>query len=213
MKRIPLTIATSEYDHMRDFRDGTVTAVGLDPTWLTLEIHEIFTRFTFHREWEVSELSFAKFIAQVTREKPDIIGIPVWTSRQFRFSSFYTNVNSGIREPKEFAGKRIAVPEWAQTAAVYTRGWLQHQAGVDLASIQWIQAGTEQPGREEKVELNLPDGIEIERVTDTSISEMLASGEIDGALVDRVPKVFAAGHPDVQRLFRDSRATDGRDHR
>lgn len=208
MKRIPITIAMSDYDHMRDFRIGEVRAEGLDPTFLTMEIHEVFSRFTYNREWEVSELSFAKFIAQATRENPDIIGLPVWTSRQFRFSSFYYNVKSGIREPKDLAGKRVAVPEWAQTAAVYTRGWLQHNAGVDLTSIDWVQAGTEQAGREEKVELYLPKGLRLTRVTDKSISEMLASGEIDAALVAREPLVFTRRHSDVKRLFPDYRAME-----
>ncbi|MFT5540326.1 MAG: 4,5-dihydroxyphthalate decarboxylase [Alphaproteobacteria bacterium] len=208
MKRIPITIAMSDYDHMRDFRIGEVRAEGVDPTFLTMEIHEIFSRFTYSREWEVSELSFAKFIAQAAREKPDIIGLPVWTSRQFRFSSFYYNVKSGIKTAEDLAGKRVAVPEWAQTAAVYTRGWLQHHAGVDLTSIDWVQAGTEQPGREEKVELYLPKGIKLTRVTDKSISEMLASGEIDAALVAREPKVFTNKHPDVRRLFPDYRAME-----
>lgn len=208
MKRVPLTIAMSDYDHMRDFRIGEVRAEGIDPTFLTMEIHEVFSRFTYNREWDVSELSFAKFIAQVTRENPDIIGLPVWTSRQFRFSSFYYNVKSGIRTAKDFTGKRVAVPEWAQTAAVYTRGWLQHTAGVDLTSIDWVQAGTEQPGREEKVELYLPKGLKLTRVTDKSISDMLASGEIDAALVAREPKVFTRKHPDVKRLFPDYRAME-----
>lgn len=210
MKRIPLTIAMSDYDHMRDFRLGEVRAEGLDPTFLTMEIHEIFSRFTFNREWEVSELSFAKFIAQATRDEPDIIGLPVWTSRQFRFSSFYYNAKSGIREPKDFAGKRIAVPEWAQTAAVYTRGWLQHTAGVDLTSIDWVQAGTEQPGRTEKVELDLPKGLSLTPAPDKSISGMLASGEVDGALVARAPLVYVHGHPDVKRLFPDYRVMEER---
>lgn len=201
MKRLPMTIAMSDYDHMRDFRIGEVRAEGIDPTFLTMEIHEVFSRFTYNREWEVSELSFAKFIAQRTRENPDIIGLPVWTSRQFRFSSFYYNVKSGIKTPQDLAGKRVAVPEWAQTAAVYTRGWLQHNAGVDLKSIDWVQAGTEQAGREEKVELYLPDELRLTRVTDKSISEMLASGEIDAALVAREPLVFTRRHPDVKRLF------------
>jgi 4,5-dihydroxyphthalate decarboxylase len=208
MKRVPLTIAMSDYDHMRDFRIGEVRAEGIDPTFLTMEIHEVFSRFTYNREWDVSELSFAKFIAQVTRENADIIGLPVWTSRQFRFSSFYYNVKSGIRTAKDFAGKRVAVPEWAQTAAVYTRGWLQHSAGVDLTSIDWVQAGTEQAGREEKVELYLPKGLKLTRVTDKSISEMLASGEIDAALVAREPRVFTRKHPDVKRLFPDYRAME-----
>lgn len=208
MKRIPLTIAMSDYDHMRDFRIGEVRAEGIDPTFLTMEIHEVFSRFTYHREWEVSEISFAKFIAQATREAPDIIGLPVWTSRQFRFSSFYYNVKSGIKTPQDLAGKRVAVPEWAQTAAVYTRGWLQHHAGVDPKSIDWVQAGTEQAGREEKVELYLPDGLRLTRVTDKSISEMLASGEIDAALVAREPLVFTHGHPDVKRLFPNYREVE-----
>ena len=208
MKRIPITIAMSDYDHMRDFRIGEVRAEGVYPTFLTMEIHEVFSRFTYNREWEVSELSFAKFIAQAAREKPDIIGLPVWTSRQFRFSSFYYNVKSGIKTAQDLAGKRVAVPEWAQTAAVYTRGWLQHHAGVDLTSIDWVQAGTEQSGREEKVELYLPKGIKLTRVTDKSISEMLASGEIDAALVAREPKVFTNKHPDVRRLFPDYRAME-----
>ncbi|HEX9810325.1 MAG TPA: ABC transporter substrate-binding protein [Alphaproteobacteria bacterium] len=208
MRRIPLTIAISDYDHMRDFRIGEVRAEGIEPTFLTMDIHEIFARFTFNREWEVSELSFAKFIAQATQENADIVGLPVWTSRQFRFSSFYYNVNSGIREAKDFAGKRVAVPEWAQTAAVYTRGWLAHAAGVDLTSIDWVQAGTEEPGRTEKVELSLPEGLSLTRATDKSISEMLASGEVDAALVARAPLVFQRGHPDVKRLFPDYRALE-----
>lgn len=208
MTGVPITIAMSDYDHMRDFRDGLVRAEGIDPTFLTMEIHEVFSRFTYHREWEVSELSFAKFIAQAARENADITALPVWTSRQFRFSSFYYNVHSGIREAGDLAGKRVALPEWAQTAAVYTRGWLQHNAGVDLTSIDWIQAGTEDPGREEKVELYLPKGLRLTPVTDKSISEMLASGEVDAALVAREPKVFSRGHPDVKRLFPDYRAKE-----
>src|SRR5215467_9234136 len=113
MSRVKLTIATTDYDHFRDFRLGLVPAEGIDPTWLTLGHHEIFARFTANREWDVSELSFAKFMAQVTRENSDIIGLPVVCSRLFRFSSFYVNKNSGIRTAKDLRGKRVGSPEWA----------------------------------------------------------------------------------------------------
>ena len=86
---VALTIATTDYDHFRDFRLGVVRAEGIEANWLTLGHHEIFSRFTFNREWDVSELSFAKFLAQVTRPDPDIIGLPVYASRLFRFASFY----------------------------------------------------------------------------------------------------------------------------
>ena len=122
MNQLKLTIATTDYDHFRDFRFGLVKAEGIDHTWLTLGHHEVFARFTFNREWDVSELSFAKFMAQVTRPDSDIVGLPVVCSRLFRFSSFYVNKKSKITSAKDLKGKTIGSPEWAHTAAVYMRG-------------------------------------------------------------------------------------------
>ena len=135
MSRVKLTIATTDYDHFRDFRLGITNAEGIDHTWLTLGHHEVFARFTFNREWDVSELSFAKFCAQVTRPTPDIIGLPVVCSRLFRFSSFYVNRHSKIKTVADLKGKTIGSPEWAHTAAVYMRGWLNDEHGVGLKDI------------------------------------------------------------------------------
>jgi 4,5-dihydroxyphthalate decarboxylase len=203
MNRIKLTIATTDYDHFRDFRTGAVQAEGIEHIWLTLGHHEIFSRFTFNREWDVTELSFAKFAAQVTRPDPDIIGLPVFASRLFRFGSFYVNRNSGIRTAADLKGKSIGSPEWAHTAAVYMRGWLHHEAGVRLQDVHWYQAGANEAGRIEKVELSLPPGVQLTRVAERSLSEMIASGEIDCALIARPPNSYLTGHPDVARLFPD----------
>src|SRR5256885_2990254 len=201
MSRVKLTIATTDYDHFRDFRLGIVSAEGIDHTWLTLGHHEIFARFTFNREWDVSELSFAKFCAQVTRPQPDIIGLPVVCSRLFRFSSFYVNKNSGIKSATDLKGKTIGSPEWAHTAAVYMRGWLNDEHAIALQDVHWYQAGANEAGRIEKVELNLPKGMTLTRVADKSLSELLAAGEIDCALIARPPTCFLQGHPDIERLY------------
>jgi 4,5-dihydroxyphthalate decarboxylase len=201
MKRLKLTIATTDYDHFRDFRFGLVKAEGIDHTWLTLGHHEIFARFTFNREWEISELSFAKSMAQLTREDSDIVALPVVCSRLFRFSSFYVNKKSKIRTAKDLKGKTIGSPEWAHTAAVYMRGWLGDEHGLGLKDIQWCQAGTNEAGRIEKVELNLPQDVSLTRIADKSLSALLANGDIDCALIARPPDCFRAGHPDVERLF------------
>lgn len=203
MGGIRLSIATTDYDHFRDFRLGAVQAEGIDHTWLTLGHHEIFARFTFNREWDVTELSFAKFTAQVTRENSDIIGLPVPCSRLFRFSSFYVNKNSGIKTVEDLRGKRIGSPEWAHTAAVYMRGWLHNDVGVKLPDIHWYQAGANEAGRIEKVELSLPDGVQLTRVPEKSLSDMLAAGEIDCAIIARPPNCYLEGHSDVVRLFPD----------
>jgi 4,5-dihydroxyphthalate decarboxylase len=201
MRKVKLTIATTDYDHFRDFRTGAVQAEGVDHTWLTLGHHEIFARFTLNREWDVSELSLAKFTTQITRPDCDIVGLPVICSRLFRFSSFYVNKKSGIRTIEDLKGKKIGSPEWAHSAAVYMRGWMHNEMGVKLQDVHWYQAGANDAGRVEKVELNLPEGVRLTRVADKSLSEMLASGEIDCAIIARPPTCFLQGHPDVVRLF------------
>lgn len=208
MSQVKLTIAASAYDHFRDFREGSVKAQGIDPTWLTMGHHEIFSRFTYNREWEVSELSFAKFIAQATRPDSDIIGLPVYASRMFRFSMFYVNRHKGIKTPADLKGKKVGVPEWAHTAAVYMRGWLEHEAGVPLDSIDWYQAGTDEPGRTDKVEFNLPPGVRLTSLPDKTLSGMITSGELDALMVAHAPKAFQQGHPDVERLFPDYQAME-----
>ena len=56
------------------------------------------------------------------------------------------------------------------------RGWLGDEHGVKLPDVHWVQAGANEAGRVEKVELNLPQGVAIERIADKSLSEMLARG-------------------------------------
>jgi 4,5-dihydroxyphthalate decarboxylase len=201
MSQLHLSIATTDYDHFRDFRLGVVKAEGIDLNWQNLGHHECFARFTANREFDLSELSFAKFATQVTRADSDIIGLPVICSRLFRFSSFYVNRKSGIRTVEDLKGKRIGSPEWAHSAAVYMRGWMHNEMGVKLTDVHWYQAGANAPGREEKVELNLPQGLKLTRIADKSLSQLLAANEIDCAIIARPPTCFVEGHPDIVRLF------------
>ena len=168
---VKLTIATSDYDHFRDFRLGEVRAEGIEANWLTLGHHEIFSRFTFNREWDVSEMSFAKFAAQVTRENSDIIGLPVYASRLFRFSSIYVNRTKGIKTAKDLRGKRIGVPEWAHTAAVYMRGWLIRGRVAPPISIG--QAGTNESAA--SVVVDAAKGVKLTPAPDKMLSAMIAS--------------------------------------
>jgi 4,5-dihydroxyphthalate decarboxylase len=142
-------------------------------------------------------------MTQITRDDSDIVGLPIVCSRLFRFSSFYVNKKSGIKTVQDLKGKRVGSPEWAHSAAVYMRGWMHNECGVKLSEVHWYQAGANAPGRVEKVELSLPKGVEITRVADKSLSEMLASGEIDCAIIARPPTCFLERHPDVVRLYPD----------
>ena len=201
MKKIALTAALADYDHVRDLALGRVEVDGIDLTCLTLPVEEIFFRFIVYREWEVSEISFAKYVALTAQGDESYWALPVFPSRVFRHSSIYVRSDGPVASVGDLAGRRVGIPEWAQTAAVYSRGLLQHQYGIDLASIDWVQAGVNQPGRIEKVEVELPKGVKLTRRSDKSLNEMLLSGEIDAALAARPPDGFINGDSRMRRLF------------
>jgi 4,5-dihydroxyphthalate decarboxylase len=208
--RLHLTLATTDYDHVRDLTNGAVQADGMVLTAFVLPVEEIFFRFIKNQEWDVSEMSFGKFIGYAAQGNSPFVGIPVFPSRVFRHSAFYVRADRGIKSPKDLQGKSVGIPEWAQTAGMYARGFLAETAGVDLTKIKWVQAGMNEAGREEKVAFKLPAGMQYSQRRDTSISAMLLSGELDAALCARVPDAFTQGGGKVVRLCPDYRVEEMR---
>ena len=206
--RLQLTIAISDYDHVRDFATGVVRAEGIDTRFLTLTIEEIFFRFTKFREWDVSEMSMGKYVALRSQDDASLTAIPVFPSRVFRHSSVYVRRDGPVRAPADLKGRRVGLPEWAQTAAVYSRGALTHQYGVALQDIEWVQAGVNEPGRAEKVKLNLPAGTRLTARPDTSLDAMLLAGEVDAVLTAHPPASFEHGDRRITRLFEDYRSVE-----
>ena len=208
MPDIHLTMAMSEADHVVDIMSGRLKPEGISLTCLNLEIEEVFYRFVKYREWDISEMSMGKYVSLVSQNdhltEQGIIALPVFISRVFRHASFFVRRDGPVRSPADLKGRRIGIPEWAQTAAVYSRGLIQHEWGIDLASIEWVQAGVNQPGRVEKVALKLPHGIKLTPRPDSSLSAMLKSGEIDVAMCARPPDCFVVERdPNIGRLFPD----------
>ncbi|HMI97339.1 MAG TPA: hypothetical protein VK479_12560 [Micropepsaceae bacterium] len=201
MNKLALTAATPDYDHVRDLALGRVRPEGIDLTFLTFPVEEIFYRFIVYKEWDVSEISMAKYVSLIAAGDKNFWALPVFPSRVFRHSSLYVRRGGPIKKITDLAGRRVGIPEWAQTAAVYSRGFLVHQYGLKLASINWIQAGVNQPGRVEKVDLKLPKGVKITSMPEKSLNGMLLSGEIDAVLAARPPDAFLAGDRKIHRFF------------
>jgi 4,5-dihydroxyphthalate decarboxylase len=206
--RLALTIAISDYDHVRDFASGLVRARGIEANFLTLPVEEIFFRFTKFREWDVSEMSLAKYAALHAQDDTSLSAIPVFPSRLFRHSSIYVRKDGPVRAPADLRGRKVGLPEWAQTAAVWSRGALMHQYGIALQDIDWYQAGVNEPGRVEKVALALPEGVRLTPVPEKSLDAMLLAGELDAVLSAHPPLSFERGDTRVARLFEDYRAVE-----
>jgi len=200
--RVHLTMAVADYDHMRDLVHGVVRPEGILLTAFTLEnVESIFYRFIKHREFDISEMSFGKYVGLVSRGDSPIVGIPIFPTRVFRHSGIYVRTDRGIKSAKDLENRTVAIPEWAQTAGIYARGMLAEYYGVDLNSIRWVQAGVNEPGRVEKLDLKLPPEVKYSRRPEASISTMLANGEVDAAISARTPDVFLQGHDKIVRLF------------
>jgi len=203
--RVTLSLALSGYAHTQDLVSGRVLADGIDLVCTERPVEEIFHRFVRHREWDVSEMSLAKYCSLVSQSDDTLTAIPVFPSRVFRHSAIYVRADGPVRAAADLAGRRVGIPEWTQTAGVYVRGFLQHQFGVPLSSVDWYQAGVDEPGREEHVPPALPDGIRLTPVADRSLDDLLRTGDIDAVITARAPRGFVQGLPHVARLFPDFR--------
>jgi 4,5-dihydroxyphthalate decarboxylase len=187
MVKRQLSIAVGSYDHVRDLTTGRVRVEGIEPVFIELAVEQILQRFRRHREWEVSEFSLAQYVALRSRGDTSMIAIPVFPSRVFRHGSIFVRAGS-IDSVSDLHGRRVGIPEWAQTAGVWVRGILERQYGIAANSIEWVQAGLDDPGREESVETSLPEGVRLERRPGSSLSEMLHNGEIDAVISARAPR-------------------------
>ena len=199
MSKLQLTMAVSHYDHMIDIALKRVEVEGVELNMMELPLHDIFQRTVGFADFDIAEMSMAKYVSMRSQGDDRLIALPVFLSRVARHSAIYVR-RDRIKTAADFAGKRIGVPEWAQTAAVYGRGVLAHELGVDLRSIHWVQAGLAQAGRAEKVPLKLPAGLEVTAVSDKSLTQMLDSGELDGLVCATPPHCFHTNE-DVVRFY------------
>src|SRR5438132_9396016 len=204
-----MTLACWSYDRTRALLDGRVRPDGIDLTCLDLPVEETFFRMLRHREFDVAEMSLSSYVVSLFADDPPFVAIPVFPSRFFRHSCIYVNADSGIREPKDLTGKRVGNPEYQMTAPVWIRGILSDEFGVPVTSPTYFQGGEEEPGRPEKLPLNLPPEFRIQSVPpDKTLSKMIESGEIDALYTARAPSTFKGGAGKVRRLFENYPAAE-----
>jgi 4,5-dihydroxyphthalate decarboxylase len=209
MSRLPITVATWDYDRVRPLTDGRVSIEGCEVNHLTMPVEECFERAYFHGEFEVAEIGFSPYLIALSRGVSPYVAVPVFLSRMFRHSAVYIRTDRGISGPADLRGKRIGVPEYQMSAVMWFRGHLQDEFGIAAKDINWVQGGLENPGRREKFPLNLPPGFPLASAPDgETLSGMLAGGTLDAVMAARRPSCFVSAHPQVSRLFPDYRAAE-----
>src|SRR3954451_4213413 len=116
MSKLPLTIAVSRYDHVNDILTGVVPVEGIDLNPLDLPLHDIFFRFIHFKDFDVAELSMAKDGSMISQVYDSLFAPRVFPSRVPRHSAIYVRRDVPVKLPADLAGRRVGVPEWAQTA-------------------------------------------------------------------------------------------------
>ena len=202
MPDLRLTLGCWDYDRVQPLIDGRVRPKGIELTFLNMIVEETFFRMLRHREFDVSEMSMSSYVVSLTKPDRPFVAIPVFPSRFFRHSCIYVNAGAGIETPADLIGKRVGCPEYQMTAPVWIRGILAEHHGVPVDAVTYVTGGEEEPNREEKLKLDLPENIRVERIGPTeTLAQMLATGEIDALHTARKPSTFDGVR--VKRLFPD----------
>lgn len=202
MSKLNLSVAIGDYDRNRPLIDGAVQIDGVDPVFMTLSPEEIFFRAFRAQEFDICELSLSSSTVKTAQGNFPYVGVPAFLSRAFRHTCIWVRTDR-IRTPEDLKGKRVGLPEYQLTAMVWARAMLEDDYGVKPSDIVWVRGGIEEPGRPEKIKLDLPKDVRLESAPDgKTISGMLASGEIDGFMAPRAP-ALPAGTPNVGWLFPD----------
>jgi 4,5-dihydroxyphthalate decarboxylase len=210
MAELRLALGCSANDRSEALENGVIKPDGIDLDITTVEVpRALFDRFIFKGEFDASEYGFYHLIQDVAAGENGFVGLPIFPSKSFRHRCVVVNRRSGIKTPKDLEGKTIGTPLWSQTAAIWIRGHLQDDYGVDLSTLRWVQGAVERTGSHGTP--GLPDlltPIDIRSAPpDRSLNDMLIAGDIDAVMGLPIPQSVSTD-PDIVPLFPDSRAVE-----
>ncbi|KAF4626700.1 hypothetical protein G7Y89_g11458 [Cudoniella acicularis] len=207
MPPVTCNFASVLYDRMVPLAMGEVQPAGLSVNFIyEHQPREIFDRMIANREFDASELSASEFITRYVSGDRSFVAIPAFPSRAFRHRYICINTHK-VKEPQDLNGKRIGVQLYTMTAGVWIRGLLQHEYGVDLSTIEWIEGKMDGPGSHGKPS-SLPPLAPVKITQNTnptkSLSDLLEAGEIDAVIGARLPECLGKSRaPHIRRLFQD----------
>ena len=193
----------------RPILDGMFHADGITMNPLELHPSELFWRQLKFAEFDVAEMSLSSLLMATARGDDRFVGLPVFSTHYFFQNWIMIRKDSGIKKPEDLAGRRIGVPEYQQTAALWSRGVLQHEFGVAPKDMEFWMERTPDISHGGSTGFEPPEGVTVNRIPpETNMGEMLLAGELDatllylpgGNLVDR-STADLTNHPNFGPLF------------
>lgn len=204
-----LTFASWDHDRVMPLHDGRVQVPGINLKSVIQPTSKLFPLAVGGAPYDVTEMSISSYVIQVSRGIGDYVAIPAFVSRAFRHSGFFVRDGSGIKSPAELSGKKVGVPEYQMTAALWMRGILRDEYSVAPESVHWRTGALDAGVRRERLELALPEGMQVEPIREgETLQQLLQDGQIDGLLAPKPPLAFLEGDNRFRRLFPDFQAAE-----
>ena len=209
MPKLPLTFACGLYDRMQALYTGDVQVEGVDLNFLVDDNpRNIFDRMAAGQEFDAAEFSSSEYVSRFVASECPFVAIPVFASRVFRHSFIFVN-KKHIKSPKDLEGKRIGVPVYTMTAAIFIRGLLSDEHGIDFSQNEWVE-GDINSARPHGNPTILPTARKLSisaNKSGKSLSQMLEDGELQAIIGTGVPNAYGR-NPDIVRLYPDYRAAE-----
>lgn len=181
--KLELSIALSDNENTRPLHDGDVGVEGIRLLPTRVHPSEMFWRQLKFGDFDVSEMSMSSLLCATARAPTPWIAIPIFTSRSFFHTGIYVRTDRGIEMPTDLRGKRVGIPEYQQTAAIWTRGVLEHEFGVHARDMEWFMERSPELSHGGSTGFRPPDGVNLNYISQsTNLGEMLVAGEIDAIL-------------------------------
>jgi 4,5-dihydroxyphthalate decarboxylase len=218
---IQLSIGITSNPRTWPIIDGAVKVEGVDLTPTVLHPSELFWRQLRYCEFDVSEMSVSSLLMARSKGDERFVGIPVFTTRRFFHTTTLVRRDAKIDAPADLKGKRVGVPEYQQTAALWSRGVLQHEFGVHPKDMEFWMERPPSRSHGGATGFKPPPGVTVNQIpVEKSIGSMMVAGELDAVifylvdpnLIDR-STVDLHHHPDIKPLFPDPQAEGVRFYR
>ena len=204
-----LSLACWNYDRCEPLIDGRVAIDGIRLLPKVIYPSRIFAEAFTRASFDICELSASSYLMQVAQGKCEYTAIPVFVSRAFRHNGFYVRADSGIASPKDLEGRVIGVPEYQMTMALWARGILQDDYGVDCGTFKTRTGGTNKAGRKERLPLALPSNMDVRPIGKSeTLNDLMLAGALDAMISPTPPQAFIAGDSRVRRLFAEPAAEE-----
>src|SRR5262245_31350274 len=170
-----LSAAFDDYPHTLPLKRGEITSPRVAFTFSDIKpANRFFKPMVRELKFDVSEMAIATYVQAKAYGKPLVL-IPATMMGRFQHGTILRNAARPLT-PAELAGKRIGVRSYSQTTAVWVRGILENDYGVDLSKVRWV---TFEDGH--VAEYREPPGVE-RAGTDKNLLKMLREGELDAAI-------------------------------